>query len=85
MSPARTASDRLLSRVPYVKGALLMRSIEQRLGRAKFDTFLRAYFDHFAFQSITTERFVEYLFEQAPEARSLPLAVWLDKPGLPAN
>ena len=47
--------------VPYEKGALLLRSIEQTFGRDKFDAFLREYFEHFAFQSITTEVFVDYL------------------------
>jgi len=40
--------------VPYEKGALLLRTIEHAVGRERFDAFLRAYFDRFAFQSITT-------------------------------
>src|SRR5207253_1192419 len=36
--------------VPYEKGALMLRTIEEAVGREQFDIFLRGYFDHFAFQ-----------------------------------
>ena len=39
--------------VPYEKGALLLRTIEQAVGRERFDRLPAVYFDHFAFQSIT--------------------------------
>ena len=45
--------------VPYEKGALFLLHLEQTFGRERFDQFLRSYFDHFAFQSITTEQFLE--------------------------
>ncbi len=44
--------------VPYEKGALFLRQLELAFGRDRFDKFLRGYFDHFAFQSITTADFV---------------------------
>ncbi|MGZ8843003.1 MAG: M1 family aminopeptidase/hydrolase, partial [Pyrinomonadaceae bacterium] len=47
--------------IPYEKGALFLRHLEETFGRARFDRFLRGYFNHFAFQSITTEQFVAYL------------------------
>jgi leukotriene-A4 hydrolase len=47
--------------VPYEKGALFLRWLEEKVGRAKFDKFVRGYFDAHAFQSITTETFVNYL------------------------
>jgi len=64
--------------------------LEEAFGRERFDAFLRAYFEHFAFQSIVTAEFVEYLeknlFGQAPEkAAAFPLGEWLYKPGLPAS
>src|SRR5205823_1768206 len=49
------------SQVPYEKGALFLRTIEQAVGRSRFDPFLQRYFEHFAFQSITTSQFIEYL------------------------
>ena len=42
------------TQIPYEKGALLLRQIEETFGREKFDAYLKDYFDHFAFQSITT-------------------------------
>ena len=39
-----------MTRVPYEKGALLFKRLEDLAGRAKFDAFLKGYFDHFAFQ-----------------------------------
>ncbi len=70
--------------VPYVKGMLLLRTIEGVVGRAKFDAFLRGYFDRFAFQSITTEDFRQYLEANLPEgAAAVPVEQWLEQPGLP--
>ena len=72
--------------VPYEKGALLLRSLEQKFGRERFDAFLREYFDHFAFQSITTGIFVDYLKKHLPGAETqIPLDEWLTKPGIPAS
>jgi leukotriene-A4 hydrolase len=69
--------------VPYQKGALLLRTIEREAGRARFDAFLRSYFDHFAFQSITTQDFLDYLNRELPT--SVPLAEWIYRPGVPAS
>ena len=46
--------------IPYEKGALFLRHLEQTFGRVRFDRFLKSYFNHFAFQSITTDQFVAY-------------------------
>lgn len=80
--------DAALSDVPYVKGAWFLSFLEQRFGRERFDTFLRAYFDHFAFQSIDTETFVGYLREHlltlVPDAvTAAELDAWLYQPGIP--
>src|SRR5256885_6379862 len=37
-----------LTDVPYEKGALFLKHLEVTFGRARFDAFLRGYFDHFA-------------------------------------
>ena len=71
------------SQVPYIKGALLLETIEREVGREKFDAFLRGYFDHFAFQSITTGDFRAYLAEHLPEApEKVDLDAWIEQPGL---
>ena len=76
--------------VPYEKGALFLRHLEETFGRARFDRFLRSYFNHFAFQSITTEQFVAYLKQNLMNrypalAARVPVDEWLNKPGIPAN
>ena len=76
--------------VPYEKGFLFLRSLEETFGRARFDVFLRGYFDHFSFQSITTADFVSYLkqnlLDKYPElAARVPVEEWIYKPGLPAS
>jgi hypothetical protein len=77
--------------VPYVKGALFLKSLERTFGRPRFDNFLKEYFSHFKFQSITTEEAISYLKENLlgkypgiafPEET---LAEWISKPGLPAS
>jgi aminopeptidase N len=62
-------------------------------GREKFDQFLKGYFNHFAFQSITTADFRAYLqknlLEPNPQlAAKMPASLldeWIEKPGLPAS
>lgn len=78
-----------MTQVPYEKGSLFLRTLEQTFGRARLDAFLRAYFEEHAFRSITTRDFVDFvrnrLFRQDPAAaRSIDLDAWLERPGLPA-
>ena len=77
------------SDVPYEKGRLFLGFLESRLGRAQLDAFLREYFDRFAFQSIGTTTFVDYLQERVlskPGAKVTMAEVrtWLDEPGIPS-
>lgn len=76
--------------IPYEKGALFLRHLEGTFGRVRFDRFLKSYFNHFAFQSITTEQFVAYLKQNllAKEpalAARLPIDEWINQPGIPAG
>jgi leukotriene A-4 hydrolase/aminopeptidase len=76
--------------VPYEKGALFLRHLEETFGREKFDKFVRGYFDAHAFQSITTETFVAYLqknlLNQNPNLIALTdVEEWIYKAGLPKN
>ncbi|MBM3759033.1 MAG: M1 family metallopeptidase [Acidobacteria bacterium] len=70
--------------VPYVKGALMLRAIEEEVGREKWDGFIRGYFEKFAFTSITTAMFESYLKEKLPELK-LNVKEWIYQPGLPAS
>jgi leukotriene-A4 hydrolase len=69
--------------VPYEKGALLLRTLERAVGRGRFDDFLRGYFDHFAFRSITTAEFLAYLHHRLPV--TVPVEEWIVRPGIPAG
>lgn len=82
--------DATFSSVPYDKGAWFLRTLEQRVGRAVFDPFLRGWFDGHAFESVDTETFVNHLrghlLVEHPEA--IPedeLRAWLEEPGIPAS
>jgi aminopeptidase N len=67
--------------VPYEKGALMLRTIEHEVGRERFDAFLRGYFDHFAFQSITTADFLEYIGRELKT--SVPVDEWIFRSAIP--
>ncbi|MFQ6370602.1 M1 family metallopeptidase [Shewanella sp. YIC-542] len=56
-----TDPDSAFSGIPYTKGQLFLLYLEQKFGREHFDAFVKQYFDHFAFGSIDTERFEQYL------------------------
>ncbi len=76
--------DEGVTLIPYEKGKRFLTVLEQTLGRVDFDAFLRAYFDEFAFQSITTAQFEEYLKANLPEVvQEVDLDAWLYQPGLP--
>src|SRR5262249_18309788 len=53
--------DDAATRLPYEKGSLFLRALEETFGRERFDAFLRGYFDRFAFQSVVTADFLRYL------------------------
>jgi aminopeptidase N len=59
--PRGIDADDSLSDVAYSKGSWFLRTLEQRFGRAAFDDYLKGYFNHFAFQSITTEQMLDYM------------------------
>ena len=76
--------------VPYIKGAMFLRTIEDKVGRDVFDPFLRSYFEEFAFRSVTTAQFAEYLERNLLASRpdvagEVSLTEWLERPGLPAD
>ncbi len=73
----------------YTKGAWMLQWLEQTYGRETFDPFLKGYFDHFAFQSITTQQFLDYikanLIDKYPgKATMAQVDEWVYKPGVPA-
>lgn len=74
------------TQVPYEKGALFLRLIEETAGRNRFDPFLRKYIDTFAFKSVTTDDFLQFLRTNLPDVvPQLQVDAWINGPGLPTN
>lgn len=73
--------------IAYVKGAYFLRTVESKVGREKFDTFLKQYFDEHAFKTINTEDFITYLNKELLEPNNVEFNVeeWIYQPGLPEN
>ncbi|HLW25857.1 MAG TPA: leukotriene A4 hydrolase C-terminal domain-containing protein [Steroidobacteraceae bacterium] len=81
---------RVAQRARAAKARLLFEWLEVRFGRERLDAFLRAYFEHFAQKSITTEQFVDYLDQEliARPPRLITRAAvlsWIQSPGLPGD
>ncbi len=73
--------------IAYEKGFFLVSKLEELVGREKFDAFLRNYFSHFKFNTIDTEQFLEYLYENLLDPLNIDYNVnqWVYQSGLPAD
>lgn len=82
----RNPDDGMTS-IPYDKGYLFLRTIEELVGREKFDDFLKTYFESHAFSTMSTERFIVYLNENLLDKYDVEFNTeeWIYQPGLPAN
>ncbi|HEX9983844.1 MAG TPA: M1 family aminopeptidase/hydrolase [Thermoanaerobaculia bacterium] len=71
----------------YTKGALFIEMLEQRLGRATFDAFLRDWFTRNAWRAVDDRAFLALLRAWAPDdvEPSLELDKWVYEPGLPSS
>jgi leukotriene-A4 hydrolase len=82
--------NEVFSEVPYEKGRLFLTFLDAKFGRERFDAFLRGYFDHFAFKSITTEQFLAYLEENLLDrfpgiVTRDQVMTWVTGPGIPPD
>jgi aminopeptidase N len=75
-----------VSDIAYEKGFAFLRYIEERVGRERFDAFLRSWFDRHAFQSMTTDGFLAYLDSELlkPAGVTIDVRTWVDGEGIPA-
>jgi aminopeptidase N len=76
--------------IAYEKGATFLRTIEAAVGRGRWDTYLKDYFDRHAFQPQTSARFLADLREHlikddAALEQKLKVEEWVYQPGLPDN
>ncbi|MGD1840271.1 MAG: M1 family metallopeptidase [Thermonemataceae bacterium] len=82
--------DEAVSDIAYEKGYFFLRLIEESIGREKFDRFLRKYFETFAFESMNTQRFINYLEKEIIKddevlAKKINYKDWIYGTGLPQN
>jgi aminopeptidase N len=78
--------DEVFSVIPYEKGYLFLRVLEQHLGRTAFDKLVAAYIAAFCFRSIDTDDFIDFVEREFPGALAAVNATeWIDGPGLPSN
>jgi len=78
------------SGVVYDKGAIFLRTLEKLVGRDRFDAWLRSYFDRYAFQPMTSAKFLADFRENLVKGDKaledkLMLDQWVYEPGLPSN
>ncbi len=79
-----------LTGIPYDKGFFLLKLMEETVGRAEWDDFLKTYFDTFKFKVMTTDSFLAYLDKELlsknPEwVKTIQPKNWIFEEGLPEN
>jgi len=82
--------DEVPTMAAYEKANLFLTMMEDSLGRANWDRFLKQYFDTFAFKTMTTQHFVRYLkanvfADDSTRYDALKIDDWIYKPGIPSN
>jgi len=80
--------DEVFTSIAYEKGSLFLYELELAVGREAFDRFLMNYFNEYAFQSISTEEFLDYLERTlvADHVESVSMErvrQWVFEPGIP--
>ena len=79
-----------LTDVAYEKGALFLIHIERIVGREKFDTFLKNYFQSNAFKTMDTKGFIAYLNDNLIKddvelGKKINADSWIFQPNLPQD
>ena len=76
-----------VSDIAYIKGAMFLKYLEGLYGRKVFDDFLNAYFNHFKWQTVTTEEFIVYFNNHMSKWPKIKpdLNEWIYEVGLPST
>ncbi len=74
--------------IAYDKGYLFLRYLEEKVGREKWDEFVRNYFERNAFKVMTTEAFIDemqthLLDKERINIGTVKIDEWIYQPGLP--
>ncbi|MCC5943583.1 MAG: M1 family metallopeptidase [Bernardetiaceae bacterium] len=78
-----------VSSIAYDKGFFFLKRLEEMVGREQLDEFLSTYFNHFAFKTIDTEQFLEYLHKNMLDSLSdaqrgkIDITEWVYRKGIP--
>jgi hypothetical protein len=85
----RNPDDGMTS-IAYEKGSAFLQAVEAEVGRERLDSFLREYFDEFAFQPMTSEQFLQHMNQELfagddAAAARVQARQWIYEPGLPEN
>ncbi|MFN5416955.1 MAG: M1 family metallopeptidase [Flavobacteriia bacterium] len=76
-----------MTSIAYVKGAFFLKTLEETVGREKFDVFINKYFKTYQFKTLTTETFEKYLNEKLLQPNNIKFNTkeWLYGKGMPKN
>lgn len=90
LAPAEADPNGGAGGIIYDKGAVFLRTLERSVGRARWDAYLRSWFDRHAFEPATSALFLADLREHlvrgdAALEQRLMLDAWVYEPGIPAN
>jgi len=79
--------DEGMTTIAYIKGAFFLRTLESKVGRVKFDRFLKHYFKAFQFKTISTASFITEMENNLllPEKMNFDYDEWIYQNGLPKN
>ncbi|WP_426730286.1 M1 family metallopeptidase [Myxococcus faecalis] len=78
--------DEAFSQIPYEKGYLFLRALEDAVGRETFDGFLRRYLATYRFRALTTEEFIAFTERELPGALAkVDADAYLQRPGIPGG
>ncbi|MBM3186883.1 MAG: M1 family metallopeptidase [Bacteroidetes bacterium] len=79
--------DEAMTAIAYVKGAFFLKTLEQKVGRKRFDNFLNSYFKKFAFKTVNSTIFADFLETKLlkPNQIKFNYKEWIYKQGLPSN
>jgi len=77
-----------VSSVAYDKGFFFLKFLESKVGREKFDLFLKKYFADHQFESMTTDKFIIYLDQNLMKnnpgkLNEADIAAWIFDEGIP--
>jgi aminopeptidase N len=76
-----------MTTIAYIKGAFFLKTLESKVGREKFDRFLKHYFKAFQFKTVSTSGFIAEMENNLllPEKLNFDYDEWIFHNGLPKN